>query len=75
MDDLKRIISEYADIDASEIDENMSLQGNIGIDSFGLVCMLMDIEDAFNIKIPDYELKNFQTLSDINNYIASHIVA
>lgn len=75
MDDLKRIISEYADIDASEIDENMSLQGNIGIDSFGLVCMLMDIEDAFNIKIPDYELKNFQTLSDIDHYICAHTVA
>ena len=35
----------------NEIDENMSLQGKIGIDSFGLVCMLMDIEDTFNIKI------------------------
>lgn len=72
MDDLKKIISEYADIDVNEIDENMSLQGNIGIDSFGLVCMLMDIEDTFNIKIPDYELKNFHTLSDIDNYICTH---
>ena len=72
MDDLKKIISEYADIDVNDIDENMSLQGNIGIDSFGLVCMLMDIEDTFNIKIPDYELKNFHTLSDIDNYICAH---
>ena len=72
MEDLKRIISEYADIDASEISEDMSLQGNIGIDSFGLVCMLMDIENTFNIKIPDQELKNFHTLSDIDEYICNH---
>jgi len=72
MEDLKKIISEYADIEANDIDENMSLQGNIGIDSFGLVCMLMDIEEKFNVKIPDYELKNFHTLSDIDNYICSH---
>ena len=75
MEDLKRIICEYADLEMNEIDENMSLQGNIGIDSFGMVCMLMDIEDTFKIKIPDSELKNFQTLSDIDCYICNHTAA
>ena len=72
MNILKRIVSEYADVDPSQIDENMSLQGNIGIDSFGLVSMLMDIEEEFNVKISERELKHFQTLNDIYSYICAN---
>ena len=72
MDKIKQIISEYTDIDVAEIDDNMSLQGNIGVDSFTLISLLMDIEDAFNIKIPDSELRKFQTIADIDRYIIEH---
>ena len=72
MNILKGIVSECADVDPSQIDENMSLQGNIGIDSFGLVSMLMDIEEEFNVKISERELKHFQTLNDIYSYICAN---
>lgn len=72
MEQLKEIISEYVGVPAQDINENMSLVGDIGLDSFGIISLLCSIEDAFNVKIPDYELSNFQTFSDVTNYLSVH---
>ena len=69
MDKMKHIISEYVDIPEDSISAEMSLQGDIGLDSFSLISMLVEIEDEFNIEIPEYELRNFQTLGDMYAYI------
>ena len=73
MTKIKEIISEYTDIPVSDIDDDMSLQGDIGLDSFGLISMLNEIEEAYHVSIPDHELRKFQTLSDIGNYIHDKI--
>lgn len=72
MDKLKDIISEYVGVPACQIDTKMSLAGDIGLDSFGLISLLCSIEDAFDVKIPDNELSNFQTFEDLANYVTSH---
>lgn len=72
MEKLKDIISEYVGVPANQIDSNMSLSGDIGLDSFGLISLLCSIEDAFNVKIPDNELSNFQTFEDLANYVTTH---
>lgn len=69
MDEIKSIINEYTGIPVNEIDENMSLNNQIGLDSFALISMIVEIEDRFNTSIPDYELAKFQTLSDIATYL------
>ena len=69
MDKLKMIISEYVDVPVTNIDSDMSLKGDIGIDSFGLISMLNDIESAFDVSIPDSALSDFQTLNDLYSYI------
>ena len=69
MDKLKYIISEYVDVPVSNIDSNMSLKGDIGIDSFGLISMVNEIESAFDVSIPDSALSDFQTLNDMYAYI------
>lgn len=63
------IISEYVDVPVTNIDSDMSLKGDIGIDSFGLISMLNDIESAFDVSIPDSALSDFQTLNDLYSYI------
>lgn len=72
MDKLYSIISDYVGVNADEIDENMSLGGDIGLDSFGLISLLCSIEDAYNVRIPDYEIPKFQTLKDLNSYLLAH---
>ena len=69
MDKLKEIISEHAGVPACQIDDNMSLQTDLGIDSFSLICMLEAIEDTFHISINESDVAKFQTLQDVHNFI------
>lgn len=71
MDIIKEIISQFTDLPINEIDENMSLQGDIGLDSFSMISMLVELENAFNVEIPNQELQNFQTLTDLCNYVTT----
>lgn len=72
MDKLKDIISEYVGVPQYEIDSNMSLSNEVGLDSFGLISLISSIEDTFSISIPEYELSNFQTLNDLASYISKN---
>ena len=75
MDIIKQIISEYVDVPAEQISENMSLQGEIGLDSFSLISLLTEIENAFHVEIPEFELKKFHTISDMYSFIESKVIA
>lgn len=66
--DLEEIVSDYVEVEDG-FNKNMSLQGDIGLDSFGLISMVCKIEKHFNIRIPDYEMPNFLQLGDLVNYI------
>ncbi len=69
MDKLKDIISEYVGVSADNIDSDMSLVGDIGLDSFGLISLLGSIEDEFEVKIPDSALSSFQTFNDLTSFL------
>lgn len=69
MEQLKEIISEYTGVEPKDIDEQMSLSGDIGLDSFSLISMICDIENSFNVSIPEAEIPKFQTLTDLYTYL------
>ena len=66
---LKNIISEYVDVNSEEIDVNMDLKFDIGLDSFGLISLICAIESEFDINIPDSVCTNFNTLMDMVSFI------
>ena len=71
MDKLKNIIVKYVDVTPSQIQDNMSLSSDLGIDSFSLISMIVEIEESFNVEIPEYKLGQFQTLIDLYKFISS----
>lgn len=66
---LVAIICDYVDIQPEEVDVNMSLKFDIGLDSFGLVSLICTIENEFDIAIPDNKLMDFETLNDMATFI------
>ena len=68
-DKLKRIISEYVDVAPDQIDINMDLKFDIGLDSFGLISLICAIESEFNSHIPDSMCAKFNTLLDMVAFI------
>ncbi len=66
---LKRIICEYVDVNMEQIDINMDLKFDIGLDSFGLISLICAIESEFNVHIPDAMCAKFNTLLDMVTFI------
>ncbi len=66
---LKEIISDYSGLSVGDIQNNMSLQTDVGLDSFGVISLICDIEESFGVQIPDDDMNNLDTLSDLITYI------
>ena len=63
-----KAISESLRIGAEEITRESSLnEGNV--DSLNRIEILMDLEEGFDIEIPDEEAEKFQTVEDVVEYI------
>lgn len=69
---LEKIIAIIADqlhVDADRITETSDVIDELGADSLDIVEMLMCLEDAFLIEIPDEDVEGMRTPGDIAAYI------
>jgi acyl carrier protein len=66
---VRDIIAKQLDIDAGTITMNSRLIDDLKADSLDIVELIMDLEQEFNIEIPDEELPKVQTVSDIVGYL------
>lgn len=63
------ILSKYTKADSSSITEDTVLTYDLGLSSYDVVSLITDFEDEFDIEIPDKDIRLFQTVKDIVNYI------
>jgi acyl carrier protein len=55
------LVSELG-LDASKLEDGASFEEDLEVDSLGVVELLMALEDEFDVKIPDEEAENIQTV-------------
>ena len=70
-----RIIAEYSDVPAEEINENTNIRADLGLNSLELVNMAVAIEDEFDAEIPDREALGLETVADIVNVLERYVTA
>ena len=70
---IKEIISRQTDIDEENLDENTTIE-DIVADSLDIVEMLMEIEEAFDIDIPDEDAKKLTTNEELCTYIDERLL-
>jgi acyl carrier protein len=63
------IVAEKLDKPKDEIGEDKSFQVDLGADSLDLVELIMDMEDEFDMSIPEEEAQKIQTIGDAINYV------
>ncbi len=73
LETLKEIITMYADIDPDEINENSSLRSDLGLNSLVLMNMIVEVEDHYDIEIPEEDIMNFDTIGDVIEYLENVI--
>lgn len=72
LDLLRRFFAKRGvDIAPEHINENSSLQDDLGLDSLDTIDIVMDIESELGIGIPDEELEKWVTVGDMVRTIDS----
>ena len=70
---LRKIIAEQLGVEAEAVNENSHFQDDLNADPLSLADLVVNIEDQFNVKIPQEELKRFTTVGDIANFLADNM--
>ena len=68
---VKEILAKQLSMEAAKINTEFRLVEDLGLDSFGSVEVAFELEEKFNIKIPDAALYEAKTVKNIVDYIAS----
>lgn len=74
LDKLIAIIKDKINVDASEINENSILLSDLGMNSLDLVQLVCDVEDEFDVDIPDRTIRSFKTVGDVMNFLKENEV-
>lgn len=69
---VKEIISNILGVDSEDVTMEASFQDDLGADSLDVVELIMDLQEEFNIEIPDEEAEKIQTVGDVVDYIKEH---
>ena len=66
---VRKIIAEKLSVDLDEVIPEASFVDDLGADSLDLVELIMSMEEAFDIEIPDEDAEKMVLVQDALNYI------
>ena len=66
---VKQIIVEQLGVDENQVDNSASFVDDLGADSLDIVELVMALEEAFDIDIPDEDAEKIATVKDAIDYI------
>lgn len=72
-DKVKSIIAERLSVDESKIAQDSSFIEDLGADSLDTVELIMQLEEAFDMQIPDEDAEKLTTVGDAIKYIEDHM--
>ena len=69
---LKEMIIKQFGVSESAVTLESSFVNDLGADSLDIVELVMELEDAFDLSIPDEDAEKMQTVGDAVKYINEH---
>ncbi len=71
LEKIREIVVEELGVNADKVTENARFIEDLGADSIGVMELVMKMEDAFDIQIPDQDIEKIRTVGDAIDYILS----
>lgn len=69
---VKELLANQFDMDSNDLSMETNIAVDLGADSLDVVELLTEIEDEFQIEIPDEEIENIKTIGDLTEYIQNN---
>lgn len=66
---IKEILAKQLRKDPAEIADDADIIEDLGADSLDIVELLMNLEEAFGINVPDEDVPELKTVKDVADYI------
>ena len=66
LEKVRSIVSEQLSVDAGEVKPDSNFQNDLGADSLDTVELVMALEEAFDIEIPDEAAEGIATVGDLS---------
>ena len=73
LETLREVICRFVDIDPNTLTEDTNIRSELGLNSLELINFAVEIEDEFDVEIPDREVGNIETLGDAIKVIEKYI--
>ena len=70
---VRKILSDQLEIDEDSISMESDLVEDLKADSLAIVELIMDLEQEFDLDIPDEELPKVATVKDVVTYIEKNV--
>ncbi len=72
-DKVVSIVSEQMGVDRAEINKETSFVNDLNADSLDTVELVMELEDEFDLTIPDEEAEKLKTVGEAIDYIQKNL--
>ncbi|MEE2677212.1 MAG: acyl carrier protein [Myxococcota bacterium] len=72
-DRVRALVSQQLGVEVSQVHSDSNILDDLGADSLDVVELVMQLEDEFDIEVPDEEAQTIRTVADVERYVASHI--
>jgi len=70
---IRTALAEYLKRDVKTIRPGDALRNDLGLDSMATIELLYQIEDAFDVQIPDKDLPSLVTVANVTEYIEAKV--
>ncbi len=69
LETIKNVICEFIDIDPDDITPESNLRTDIGLNSLDCVSLAQELENEYDIEIPNADLSKFKTVNDVIQFL------
>jgi len=70
---VRELMATQLGVDESEVVPQANILDDLGADSLDVVELVMALEEAFDIEVPDDDVENIRTVGEIQSYVASRL--
>jgi acyl carrier protein len=70
---VKKVVVDQLGVSDAEVKRESSFVDDLGADSLDTVELVMALEEAFSMEIPDEEAEKIKSVGDTVNYVMSHV--